>query len=357
MSEIHFSADRSDILKADLEEHELSKPEIIYAPKIFYEDASSEAFAYNIAVGHPSASLWSDEGGLFVASQGMKDDNVMGMLAIINSIWDGNDFEPTRKTTKTKRISGRRCTANIMLQQSVFEKWQEKQNGLSRGIGTSARFLTQRPTSTMGDRKYQEPPEHTKKMEAFHNKVKEIMIHSLPLDEEGRLVPPVLRLSTEAKSLWIEYFNVVEVELKQGGKYFEVKDFASKTAEQAARISGVLHVFEFGPEGEIQSETMQQAIKIAKWYLYESRRIYTEAALPIEFKNALLLWNWIKNYCQLSQVSQLSQGEVLHTGPNQLRNKESRDIALKVLEEHGYIKSMNEGKKKNIKVNPAVLES
>ena len=68
MSELNFSADPLDILKAKLEDHELQEPEIITAPKIFYEDVSSEAFAYHIAIGHPSASLWSDEGGLFVAS-------------------------------------------------------------------------------------------------------------------------------------------------------------------------------------------------------------------------------------------------------------------------------------------------
>ena len=65
MSELKFSVDPLDILKAKLEDHELKEPEIITAPKIFYEDVSSEAFAYHIALGHPSVSLWSDEGGLF----------------------------------------------------------------------------------------------------------------------------------------------------------------------------------------------------------------------------------------------------------------------------------------------------
>ena len=356
MSEFNFSADPLDILKAKLEDHELQEPEIITAPKIFYEDVSSEAFAYHIAIGHPSASLWSDEGGLFVASQGMKEDNAMGMLAIINRIWDGNDFEPTRKIAKTKRISGRRCTANIMLQQTVFEKWQGKQNDMSRAIGTSARFLTQRPKSTMGEREYQAPPERTPKMQTFHDRVRNIMETPLPMDDEGRLMPPVLQLSEEAKRIWTAYFNKVEESLKQGGEFAEVKDFASKTAEQAARISGVLHVFEFGPEGEIQPETMLQSINIAEWYLHEANRIFVTARLPEEFKNAFILQKWIKNHCQLSQLSQLSQGLILKEGPNQLRNKKIRDNALKILEEHGAVILITEGKKKIIKVNPKLLE-
>ena len=356
MSELNFSADPLDILKAQLEELEIQEPEIITAPKIFYEDVSSEAFAYHIAIGHPSASLWSDEGGLFVASNGMKEDNAMGMLAIINRIWDGNDFEPTRKTAKTKRISGRRCTANIMLQQTVFEKWQGKQNDMSRAIGTFARFLIQRPKSTMGEREYQMPPEKTPNMQTFHKRVRDLMEIPLPVDDEGRLMPPVIKLCEEAKKLWICYFNKIEEALKPGGEFTEVKDFVSKNAEQAARIAGVLHVFNYGPEGEIQPDTMEQSIHIAQWYLYEAKRIFVTAALPEEFKNAFILQNWIKDSCQLSQLSQLSQGLILKDGPNQLRDKKIRDNALKILEEHGAVILITEGKKKIIKVNPILLE-
>ena len=74
------------------------------------------------------------------------------------------------------------------------------------------------------------------------------------------------------------------------------------------------------------------------------------AGLPVEFKNALILQNWIKNYCQMSQLSQLSQRIVLKEGPNQLREKQIRDDALKILEEHGSVILITEGKKKIIKV-------
>ena len=176
------------------------------------------------------------------------------------------------------------------------------------------------------------------------------------MDDEGRLVPPVLKLSEEAKKLWIAYFNIVEEGLKPGGEFTEVRDFASKNAEQAVRISGVIHVFNYGPEGEIQPDTMEQSINLAEWYLHEAKRIFVTAGLPVEFKNAFILQNWIKNYCQMSQLSQLSQRIVLKEGPNQLRDKQIRDDALKILEEHGSVILITEGKKKIIKVNPKLLE-
>ena len=101
---------------------------------------------------------------------------------------------------------------------------------------------------------------------------------------------------------------------------------------------------------------MEQSIHIAQWFLYEAKRIYVTDGLPEEFKNAFILQNWIKDSCQLSQLSQLSQGLILKDGPNQLRDKKIRDNALKILEEHGAVILITEGKKKIIKVNPILLE-
>ena len=85
---------------------------------------------------------------------------------------------------------------------------------MSRAIGTSARFLTQRPKSTMGERKYQVPPEKTPNMQTFHRKVRDLMEIPIPVDDEGRLMPPVINLCEEAKKLWISYFNKIEEALK-----------------------------------------------------------------------------------------------------------------------------------------------
>ena len=74
--------------------------------------------------------------------------------------------------------------------------------------------------------------------------------------------------------MWIDYFNKVEESLKPGGEFTEVKDFASKNAEQAARISGVIHVFNYGPEGEIQPDTMEQSINLAEWYIFMRQKEY-----------------------------------------------------------------------------------
>ena len=159
-----ISGQSLDSLKTELERHELEEPEILCAPQIFFEDSTSEALAYFAATGHPTFALWSDEAGLTLGSQGMKDDRIMSFLALMNRLWDGGEFMPTRKTAETALVSGRRMTVNLMLQPAVLDHWQETRNGLSRGIGAFARFLILKPETTMGTRHYQPPPEASPKL-------------------------------------------------------------------------------------------------------------------------------------------------------------------------------------------------
>jgi len=180
------------------------------------------------------------------------------------------------------------------------------------------------------------------------------MYTALPLDKKGRLTPPALQFSPEAKQLWAQYHDTVESGLAPGGELSEVKDFASKSAEQAARIAGVLHVFENGPSGTITAETMKRGIKLAAWYLHEAGRVFSASALPPVFQDAVQLLNWIKSRCEESQKSQESQVSVLREGPNQLRVKTHRDAALKVLEEHQWLRLETVNREKLILVNPAL---
>ena len=347
-----------DNLKDELENHELDEPEILYPPRLFFEDTNAEALAYFAAKGYPSFSLWSDEAGLTIGSHGMRDERMMGFLALLNRLWDGGEFDPSRKIAKTAPIIGRRCTVNLMLQNSILEHWQEAGKGITRGIGAFARFLVLRPISTMGSREYKEPPKALPQMDKFHYRVREILeTLSLPLGDQGQLEPPTLQFSTDAKKEWIKHFNIIESALKFGEIFAEISDFASKFGEQTARIAGVLHIFENGPDGYIEMETMQRAIRIAVWHIREANLIFTSSSLPQEFKDAILLLDWIlarSQKSQESQESQLLQKSILHEGPNQLREKKRRDEALKVLEDHQTLRLETVNKVKMIKVNPAL---
>ncbi len=343
-------------LEAEVKSLESQEPPILREPRLFFEDMTAESWAWEAATGNPSFAFWSDEAGLAVGGQGMKDEAMMSFLAFMNRLWDGGDFHPSRKTALTAPVQGRRCTVNLMMQQTVFDKLRSAKEGMTRGLGSFARTLLSRPTSTMGTREYQSPPDSTPYLEAYHGRIRELMDLPMQLAPDGRLDPALLTLSGDAKTRWVDFFNKVESGLTHRGELSEVKDFASKSPEQAARIAGVLHVFENGASGKISANTMQRALRLAGWYLHEARRIFATSALPPEFKDAVLLLEWIRSRCEESQKSQESQASVLHEGPNQLRSKPRRDAALRVLEEHQWVILKTVNREKLILVNPAFFK-
>ena len=87
-----------------MENHELDEPEILYPPRLFFEDTNAEALAYFAAKGYPSFSLWSDEAGLTIGSHGMRDDRMIGFLALLNRLWDGGEFDPSCKIAKNTYV-------------------------------------------------------------------------------------------------------------------------------------------------------------------------------------------------------------------------------------------------------------
>lgn len=56
--------EEADKLRQRLMDHALDKPAEIIAPRLRYEDVNPQSLAHYLATGHPSAALWSDEGGM-----------------------------------------------------------------------------------------------------------------------------------------------------------------------------------------------------------------------------------------------------------------------------------------------------
>jgi uncharacterized protein DUF3987 len=68
----------------------------------------------------------------------------------------------------------------------------------------------------------------------FDQRIRELLELALPvIGSDMILEPPVLYLSPDARDLWIEFHNKIELEIGKLGKHHLVADFASKSAEQS----------------------------------------------------------------------------------------------------------------------------
>jgi len=338
----------------DLRKLEHEKPEPPRIPRLLYADATPEALAYGLAKQWPSGGVVSAEGGVVFGSHGMGKDSIMRNLAMLNQLWDGKNLAIDRKTSDSFTMRGVRLTVALQVQEPTLREFFIRSGTLARGTGFLARFLVAWPESTQGFRRFTEAPANWPHLAIFNRRITEILNQPAPIDD-GVLSPILLTLTTEAKEAWVEYHDAIEGELISGGELYDVRDVASKSADNAARLALLFHVFEHGMDGAIGAEAFDSASSIAAWHLNESRRFFGELALPVELADPARLDTWLIDYCRRESTHLVPIAKLQQRGPSRLRSKATIKIAMQELAELDRVRWVNEGRRKMIAVNPALL--
>lgn len=334
-----------------LDDNEPIPPRI---PRLIYGDATPEALAFDLSKKWPSGGVISSEAGVVFGGHGMGADSVMRNLAMLNQFWDGVPVSTSRRTTESFTTHGARLTMALQVQESTIRAFIANTKGLARGTGFLARFLVAWPESTQGTRYFTEAPKDWPALTVFNNRLSSILNMSAPIDETGVLAPAMLSLAPDAMAVWVAFHDSIESMLTRSGELYEVRDVASKTADNAARLAALFHTFE-GNVGPIGIDAMQSACSIAAWHLSEARRFLSELALTPEQANPARLEVWILDYCKRERVDKVSTRDVQQFGPAGLRDKQAIQQALQELTELGRMRLVIEGRRKLIQVNPALL--
>ena len=350
------AAKSTDAARRALEQVYADKPSRPSTPRLFYSDATSEALAFGLSTRWPSAGVMSSEGGAVFGSHGMSKDAAMRTLSMLNELWDGRPLTFDRVSRESVKLDGVRLTVGLQVQEPTIREFVERGGSLARGSGFFARFLLSWPESRIGSRPFREIKPRQPGLTRFHARVKSILNDSLSTLDGGRLVPSCLPLSSEAYGLWQVFHDQVEESQADGGELRDVRDVASKIADNAARLSALFHVVQYGAGGEVGAESFDAAARVTSWHLNESRRFFGELALPPELLNAARLDRWLVGHCRRQGVGIISRREVQRLGPNPIRCKQALDGALTELQSAGRLRLLESGSRRDVVVNPALLE-
>ncbi|MGH6829688.1 MAG: YfjI family protein, partial [Methylocella sp.] len=343
--------ERQEVALRELEEKKPTPPRV---PKLLRGDDTPEKLALVLAREWPSACVASSEAGAILGAHGMGKDSIMRNLSLLNILWENGTLSIGRKTSESFTVRGARLTMALQVQEATLRSFFDRSQGLARGTGFLARFLVAWPESTQGSRPFTEAPQAWPALAAFNRRIGAILDQAAPIDEEGTLAPAVLSLTPDAKAAWVAFHDAIEAELRTGGELYDVRDVASKTADNAVRLAALFHVFERGT-GAIGPECFAGASRIAPWHLNEARRFFGELALPAELANAARLDSWLVDYCRRERTHIVPRREVQRCGPNGLRAKAALSEALRELAEADRIREVHEARRKDILVNPALL--
>jgi len=161
-------------------------------------------------------------------------------------------------------------------------------------------------------------------------------------------------LAPDTKAAWVAYDNAIEEELADGGELRDVRDVASKIADNAVRLAAQFQMFEGGIR-LVGLDAFEGASRIAAWHLSEARRFFGELALPAELADAVRLDAWLTKYCRLERTHLVPKNVARQYGP--LRDGKRLDTALRELADLDRVRVAYEGKRRTIKVNPGLLEA
>lgn len=342
-------------LDDQLRQLEANVPMPAFVPFLIYGDATPEALAYGLAREWPSGGVMSAEAGAVFGGHAMTSDSAMRNMSMLNALWSGEEVKIKRRTSESFTVRGARLTMGLAVQPETIRAFYEGSKGLARGIGFSARCLVAWPASTQGRRLFRPAPEAMPAVSAFGRRLAQLLDETPWPDAAGQIERQMLSLSPEAQNVWIAFYDDVERELGHAGALVDVRDVASKAADNAARIAALFHLFESGPDGSVSAEHMQSAAQIAAWHMTEAQRFYGAIALPKVLANAVTLDEWLRRACEANGNNVVPQRDVQRLGPNRVREKRQLEEAVAVLAEAHRARWVAMGSKKLIQVNPALL--
>lgn len=337
--------------EAELRDLQHDKPVPPRVPRLIYGDITPEALGYQLAKGWPSAGIVSSEAGTVLGSHGMNADSAMRNMATLNVLWDGGEVQSERRSVESWTARGARLTVALQVQETTLREFFRKSGALARGTGFLARFMIAWPASTQGFRPFTEAPENWPHLAAFHRRITALLNQPAPIDEDGALTPTMLSLTPEAKAAWVEYHNAIESELASGGELYDVRDVASKSADNAVRLAALFQMFEHGL-GAVGYDAFEGASRIAAWHLSEARRFFGELALPAELADAARLDTWLTEHCQRGHTHGVGKNYTRQHGP--LRDGARLDAAIHELAELDRLRLERDGKRMMIHINPAL---
>jgi putative DNA primase/helicase len=322
-------------------------------PKIgdtLFHDVTIEKLLHHLAHDWPSVGIMSAEGAIFFGGRSMSNDNQLSALGVYNSLWSGESVKSDRKISSSAHVDNARLSMSLMVQPAVFKEYFSESPVL-REIGFAARCFFCFPPSTQGTRLFKPHKTETKRIDAYHQLVQQLLSMA-PNFKEDSLCPIKLGLTVEAQQIWISFFNEIEVQQGKGSEYSDIRDFASKIAEIAARLAGSFQVSKGMPVLEIDADSMTRSIEIARWHLNEAKR-YFGIVSEKPLKNAQALSDWLIKKAHTEDKDPFSRTHIMQYGPSAVRCAKELDSALKILTKYHHISLEDKGR--IILLNPNLL--
>jgi putative DNA primase/helicase len=289
----------------------------------------------------PSVGIFTGEGGELFGGHSLREERRSAGLAWLLKAWGGELLDAMTRGDGLSILLGRRVCMHVLVQPIVLR--QLLTDPLAQGQGLLARCLIAQPSTLAGTRVYREcNPVQEPAVRAMHSRLTSLLHLPPPVRADGdghELQPRPLPLAADARALWIEYYNEIERQQAHGGALEHARPFASKAAEQAARIAGVIEMVGNPQADAITDAAMDGGMRVAEFYLAEHVRLTGAAVADRHLSLLHTLVDWLR-----SRGRPVTHASVLQLAPRPVRALKAQGIneLLAELAERHYIRRRGE---------------
>lgn len=288
--------------------------------QIFTDDCTSESMVRLLRDNHGRMALISAEGGAF--------DNIVGRYTKKPNldVWlkgiCGDTIRVDRINREPDYIRNPALSMIISAQPGVLSEIM--QNSLLDGRGFLARLLYINIPSAAMPKAFQSALIPAAIQEDYHN----LIFHLLNLSENE---PITLHLAPEAVNRMDKLCRSIEAYLRN--EHRDMREWGSKYIGLVLRIAGLLHIAADG-DGDIQMETVENAIQIGSYAFYHALYAYSILGADETVEKALHVVTKLRKL----SVMRISRSDLYQKCRGRFfRDAKDMEPVLTLLEQHGYI--------------------
>ena len=200
-----------------------------------------------------------------------------------------------------------------------------------RGRGLVARFLYAMPVSYVGYRNVSTAALSAEVQSAYDSHLQNLVRGMA----EWAGDPAVLTLTKEARRALEIIAEEVEPLLREDGQLSALKDWGSKYVGAVARIAGVIHLAELGPQDgpktPVSEETMWRAADIGTYFRFAAIAAFRAMGTDPAVANAIYLLGRVRKH------DMVSERDMHRACQSRFAKKGTLVSAIAVLVDHGYL--------------------
>ncbi len=355
---------KRDRLQEEIDALEASMPRVPVAPRLFTQDVTPEHLGTMMAEQNERMALLSDEGGIFDVLAGRYSNGIPNLDLFLQA-HSGAPVRVDRGSRPAVVLDHPLLTMGLSPQPDVLKALSTKPG--FRGRGLLARFLYALPKSRMGYRRLdpRAVPEH---VAARYAEGLAALLRVAPRSDDASRAshPHVLLLDGPAYGAWKDHQRRVEVELREGGRFAGMTDWAGKLPGAVARMAGLTHCVRWALEPGspvdqlINGDTMERAVRLGELLAEHALAVFDLMDGGGQVEEARRVWQHIRD----DGLTEFAFSDLWHPLRGTFRTTADIEPAVEMLLDHNLVLPVEErlpakrGRRgRRFRANPKALEA